>query len=715
MLRGFLLFFLFLNLSIIKAQVPSMSATSLTITQTYCSQTNLSWTNGDGTSRIVIASKDVPLSNLPQQNVYYLASDSFGNGGALSASEFIVYNGTGSSVTVKKLDPNTTYYFSVFEYNGSGTVFDYLTSNYPQKNRKTENLILDFTMSDDYQCELNNRTDFVALVTQTNPQTLTYNWNFGDMTTSSVSSPAKSYTNYGIYKVTLKVSSPGCFAVVSKYDTIAPAPIVDFELDPAYSNNTVVQCFYKPDGSPNAFYFKNNSSYRYLSTPSSNTVFKWVYGDGTFDNQIVNGDVSYAKPGTYSVKLIVSNSFTPRDEVCSDSFEMVLEVREKPIDTTLLQLDSVQCINNNVFNFDHKTKDITASHIWDFGDGNTATTSTVSHTYNSVGNYELILEVTDANGCYDIYKDSVAVVEQPINSFSGLNSSYCINDDDVMLIPLIPDGIWIGNQVNSAGVFSPSQLGSHEISYAVDEDGCKDTFSSSTVVFDIPIFNLGSDTSICQGDEYVKKISKAGASILWSTGDVDSFTTVDKAGLLWAQKSKNGCTYRDTLQVRVIRAPYFELGNDSLLCGDGVKNIDVTTSEAIYSWNDGYVGGVRSINSSGSYSVTVTNKCGVYTDDIDLTFLPFACEIFIPNVFSPNDDGLNDVFKPSGNVTIKSMQIFNRWGELLYKSVDKFAWDGKYEGSFAQSGYYFFIIQYEKPENGIDMPYVSSGEVYLVR
>lgn len=699
-----------------KAQLPTIAASNLSVNQISCSEATLSWTSGNGSARIVIASESASLSSLPTQNVYYLATDSFGNGSSLGANEYVVYNGFRNTVTVKKLKPNTTYYFSVFEYNGSGLVFDYMVSNYPEQSDKTETLSVDFTLSDDYQCELGNSTDFIPTVTQSNPQTLSYSWDFGDMTTSNNMNPTKSYSNYGIYKVNLIVSSPGCKASVYKYDTIAPAPIVDFDLDPSVSDNTVVQCFQKPDGSANHFYFENNSTFRYLSTPSSNTVFKWFYGDGTFDNQIINGDVSYTKPGVYTVKLVISNSFTPRDELCKDSLDLIVEVRQKPIDTSLLQLDSVMCLNGNLFEFEHNTTDLTATHKWDFGDGNTASSAKTSHSYADVGNYELTLEVTDDNGCYGVYKDKVAVVAQPDNSFSGLKSTYCLGEDSSSLLPLLPGGIWFGSQVTPSGVFTPSQLGKQEISYAIDDNGCKDTFSQSTTVFDIPVFNLGQDTAICQNSSFIKRINRGSTTLSWSTGDTDSFTTIDKAGVLWAEKTENGCSFRDSMFVSVIAPPFFELGGDSLLCGDGVKNIDVTAQDATYTWNDGYVGSTRTIINSGYYAVEVTNICGTWKDDITLTFLPFACEIFIPNAFSPNRDGLNDIFKPSGNVTLISMSVYNRWGELLYKNSDQsFGWNGMANDDKAQEGYYFYIIQYSKPVDGIETSFTAKGEVYLLR
>ena len=698
------------------AQGPSIAASNIIINQTSCSGTTISWTNGNGSSRIVVASKNVAISSYPVKNTYYLAADSFGNGSSISGNEFIVYNGIGSSVNVKKLEPNETYFFSIFEYNGSGLVFDYLNTNYPEDNVKTETLSVDFTMSDNYQCETGNNTDFTPSVTQSKPQSLIYRWDFGDFTNSNQITPSKSYSTYGIFPVKLKVTSPGCIAEVIKYDTIAPEPIVNFGIDPAYPDNNLVQCYYQPGGNLNHFYFKDNSTFRYLSTPYSNTVFKWLYGDGTADNQIINGDVSYQKPGIYNVKLIISNSFTPRDELCTDSFDLTVEVRKRPIDSSHLVLDSVMCINNNLFNFEHNTQDASATHQWGFGDGNTSTKAITSHTYAFTGNYEITLEVTDVNGCYDMYKDSVNVVAQPDNSFDGLDPFYCIGDNDVILNPKISGGNWISTLIINNGVFSPDIVGDHQISYAVDANGCKDTFTQSTSVIELPSYELGNDTTICEGDSIIKKIDKKNTSILWSTGDIDSSIIIKSPGVFWAEKTENGCSFRDSVTISMLSAPNFDLGNDSLLCGDGVKNIKLTSQNATYTWNDGHVGGDREITSSGYYSVTVSNQCGIFTDDINLTFLPYACEIFIPNAFSPNDDGLNDIFQPTGNVTLKSMQIYNRWGELVFKSSDdKFSWDGNFQGELVHEGYYFFIIRYQKPENGTEAPYVSKGEVYLMR
>jgi len=167
----------------------------------------------------------------------------------------------------------------------------------------------------------------------------------------------------------------------------------------------------------------------------------------------------------------------------------------------------------------------------------------------------------------------------------------------------------------------------------------------------------------------------------------------------------------------VISTPTVDLGIDSLLCGDGQRVIDVTAQEATYTWSDGYSGGgTRVINSSGTYAVTVSNKCGTASDDVVLEFLPYVCDIFIPNAFSPNGDGKNEVFQPSGNVEVLSMMIFDRWGAKVYQSTPlELAWDGTVQNEPAQGGHYYFVIRYLMPTNGTSVPLISSGEVYLIR
>ncbi|MBO9681822.1 MAG: hypothetical protein J7502_03980 [Flavisolibacter sp.] len=89
------------------------------------------WQNGDGANRIVVVRKGTAVTSVPQDGTSYLASDKLGEGSELTAGqgEFVVYNGSYSTVTVTGLEKNTTYHFAIFEYSPSGTGPDYLTAS----------------------------------------------------------------------------------------------------------------------------------------------------------------------------------------------------------------------------------------------------------------------------------------------------------------------------------------------------------------------------------------------------------------------------------------------------------------------------------------------------------------------------------------------------------------------------------------------------------
>jgi gliding motility-associated-like protein len=87
--------------------------------------------------------------------------------------------------------------------------------------------------------------------------------------------------------------------------------------------------------------------------------------------------------------------------------------------------------------------------------------------------------------------------------------------------------------------------------------------------------------------------------------------------------------------------------------------------------------------------------------------------VFIPNAFSPNGDGLNDVFQPSmRGVTASDLKIFNRWGELIFQSTDNTGWDGTYKGKPVNEGVYAFSL---RVVNAFGQLQFFSGTVTVLR
>jgi len=116
---------------------PTTNASTLSFSNIGCSSIDLSWTSGNGTNRIVVASSS-PITGSPTDQINYNSNTNFGTGDIISAGEFVVYNNTGNSFTVTGLSTSTTYYFSIFEYNGTNPncTENYLTSS-PESNSET--------------------------------------------------------------------------------------------------------------------------------------------------------------------------------------------------------------------------------------------------------------------------------------------------------------------------------------------------------------------------------------------------------------------------------------------------------------------------------------------------------------------------------------------------------------------------------------------------
>lgn len=117
---------------------PSSAASSLSVSNNFGGQVDVSWTNGDGNGRILLVKQGGAVDAVPTDDVVY-TSGSFGAGTQIGTGNYVVYAGGGSSTTITGLSVNTTYHISVFEYNKGGAVVKYYTTSPPIGNFTTVN------------------------------------------------------------------------------------------------------------------------------------------------------------------------------------------------------------------------------------------------------------------------------------------------------------------------------------------------------------------------------------------------------------------------------------------------------------------------------------------------------------------------------------------------------------------------------------------------
>jgi gliding motility-associated-like protein len=96
----------------------------------------------------------------------------------------------------------------------------------------------------------------------------------------------------------------------------------------------------------------------------------------------------------------------------------------------------------------------------------------------------------------------------------------------------------------------------------------------------------------------------------------------------------------------------------------------------------------------------------------------FACNVYVPNAFSPNEDGVNDVLEAQVGCTVTEfdLKIFNRWGQLVFASVnEETGWDGTSKGQLAPSSTYVYVLKIAYDVEGAAKSEVITGEVSLLR
>src|SRR5690606_22589334 len=128
-----------------------------------------------------------------------------------------------------------------------------------------------------------------------------------------------------------------------------------------------------------------------------------------------------------------------------------------------------------------------------------------------------------------------------------------------------------------------------------------------------------------------------------------------------------------TLVLDYYPEPTVSLGADTTVCEETPLHLSAwALNTDSLRWSDGSYGGNLMIRYGGEYIVTAINKCGTNSDTI--TVKQIFCDIWLPNAFTPNSDGVNDVFRILGNLGRLegvTLSVFNRWGERVYVTNDK--------------------------------------------
>ncbi|KAA5535052.1 gliding motility-associated C-terminal domain-containing protein [Taibaiella lutea] len=230
-----------------------------------------------------------------------------------------------------------------------------------------------------------------------------------------------------------------------------------------------------------------------------------------------------------------------------------------------------------------------------------------------------------------------------------------------------------------------------------------------------------SDTVICNSDPFLVTLHSTimgGDSYRWVNSVPGPAITVVLPGTYFCNVL-TGCNFHtDTIHVLLPVALPQSLGLDNVNVCKGSDFI-IGNKESIkgiqYLWNTGERQSFIHPEKEGVYTLSVSNGCDSRDDSANVTFMECNQCLFVPNAFSPDGDGLNDVFGARNLCEIKSFQIqvYNRWGQLVFNAnniAEK--WDGTYNNGVADVGAYFYQISFTSADNTIQY---RKGEIMLIR
>ena len=471
-----------------------------------------------------------------------------------------------------------------------------------------------------------------------------WNWNFGDVmpvTTiqSTDQNPTYSYPTSTIsnYLVTLSIKSDeGCEATFSSSSNRFFKPEI----------NVVAL----PDCEGEEITFTNTSVADFSHINYNSWV--WSYGDGTALESSENGTHTYTASGYYNVTLISSTS----DGCVDDTVFQNLYVY--PIPDAQFVATSV-CVNAGATNFINMSTvqgGTIDSYSWDFGDGVGTSTSLIPmYSYETAGIYDVVLEVTSNYGCTNEVTSQAQVYEKPEAAFTATSPEGCTG----LCIDFSDNSTSNATSINSYfWIFGNGQVFTEEtpticldnISHTIDDVfdvrlivsndlGCKDTVLESDYITIHPnplaVFEADPmETNMYFSEIDYTNLSEGGETYSWSYGDGEESTVFEEQHV-----------FADT----------------------------------------------------GSYvsSLIVTTEFGC-KDTIDtLVRINPVLNVYVPSAFTPNNDGVNDVFFVKGFAIEEkgfSFSVFDRWGLLIYHTEKFVGWDGTYKGIPSPDDVYIYQV-----------------------
>ena len=576
-------------------------------------------------------------------------------------------------------------------------------------------------------------------------------WDFGDGNTSLLTNPTHTFADSGTYQIMyVAIDSTTCnISDTSFFDVTLIRPEV---FDAQFDIPTVDPC----DGIDSLLV-----SLEFTGTGADSLV--WNMGNGDIFSDSISLDYYYTSQGVFTITMIAY------DFVCNNS-DTITEIVDYT--TSFSQANAVAPPDTSFcgpppYDMDFTTNSTTPHHFWDFGDGTgTSTLANPSYTYNNPGNYDIMYVAIDSSTCNiadTVYFNVDITQAEELSATFDLPTVEPCSSPDSLLVSLAFTGTgadslsWnMGNgttftDVNTVDYYYTSQ-GSYVITMQAWDFYCNN-FAEITDTVDFIISyseataDVPEDIFLCTSPLNVDFATTSSTpNHFWDFGDgvgtstqpnvTYTYNAVGDYTVMYVAIDSSTCNIADTVyfDVTLAQAETFSAtidfvppppcGGDSMLVelaftGSGADSL-------IWNMGNGDIFNGNNVvyyyTVPGIYNVSLTaydNLCNnVETISNEVTFAGnVTSDAEVPNVFSPNGDGQNDILKimnidPNADF---SMKIYNRWGRIVFESQSNGQfWDGSSRlGGEASAGVYFYEVIYR--DICTDEDKLKTGYVHLMR
>ncbi|MEO6452781.1 MAG: PKD domain-containing protein [Ginsengibacter sp.] len=566
-------------------------------------------------------------------------------------------------------------------------------------------------------------TDFKASATDN----ILFTWDFNDGSTiqTTDSSISHTYTDIGFYIPKLILEDVnGCQVPILGIDTIKVISV--------QSNFNTLSTIICDAGD---VFFKD-------STISNDTVSNWLWDFGDGGTSIQMDPVhNYTTPGLYNVSQITTTANGCKDTAVKNGYIRIVARPDINIQTSAGRCELDTLIFKGIF-LQPDTSIVTWQ--WDFGNGQTsAIQNPPSQTFSPSGNYVINAIATNSSGCRDTATQAITINPLP-NVNAGNDIFLCLGSSAQLQASGAISYQWIPpvNFLSCTNCSNPITNTPDDITYIVrgsNNFGCI-AFDSVNVRVKKPftITITPPEDSVCIGQS-VQLNASISDNYLWTPANSLSSAVIrnpvaspDTTVIYKVLAYDSANCFKDSafVKISVFKYPLVNAGPDKTIKAGSSALLSPLYSNDITDWLWTPATGltcnicpepVAKPNVTTTYIIRVTNNGGcLATDDVTIFTTCTSGNIFVPNTFSPNGDGANDIFYPRGTGLnrIRGMKIFNRWGEVVFEKSNFYpndpasGWNGLVGGRSVPPDVYTFVIDIICDNNDV---IVQQGSITLIK